>query len=168
MHYNQESIVMWIFNRRVNKINAKAQILKRNASAKGGLKESPFPSRRDFLDYMGMFLKHKKHEWVFIAFMKNDLVNKFWINKGNGGESANLKLEFYEIADICQDNGYNGILVGHNHPSGALSPSKQDRLFFEDFIDFFSYYKISLESLVFVAGRWRKYGLSFMQKIRRL
>ncbi|MBK5215180.1 MAG: hypothetical protein JJE55_16155 [Flavobacteriaceae bacterium] len=48
-----------------------------------------------------------------------------------------------------------------------LSPSKQDRIFLKDFLEFFGHYNISVEHVVFVAGRWKKYELSFMQKINQ-
>lgn len=147
-------------------IYSNADALKKKSIAKGTLIKSPYQSQNDFLAYMGYFLKHKKHEWIFVAFIKDNIVHKFWVNKGVDNKNVSLDLDFYKIADICQENGFNSLLVGHNHPSGALSPSKQDRIFLEDFLVFFGCYNISVEHVVFVAGRWKQYDLSFVQKIK--
>lgn len=148
-------------------IYSQAQILKKKSIPNGALLKSPYSRQYDFLTYMGYFLNYKKHEWIFVAFVKDNVVRKFWVNKGVDGNNVTLDLDFYEIADICKVNGFNSLLIGHNHPSVALSPSKQDRIFLKDFLEFFGHYNISVEHVVFVAGRWNKYGLSFMQKINQ-
>lgn len=154
------SLQQGVKNKTYNEIYKKA---KKNTLPTGKLLQSPYSSKNRFLDFMGSFLKHKKHEWIFIAFSKNHEVYKFWIDKGNNEKFVDLKLDFYEIADICQNNGYNHLIVGHNHPAGILSPSRQDRIFLKDFLDFFEYYGITVEHYLFVADNRKKYGLSFFQ-----
>jgi DNA repair protein RadC len=160
--YNQVKL------RRLNQIYADAQVLKKTARATGVLCRSPYSSRQDFLDYMGQFFKFKKHEWIFIAFITDGVVDQFWLNKGPDNEGVSPFISIRDAAEICQKKGFNRILVGHNHPSGALAPSKQDRIFLEEYMDSLAQLDISVEHLVFVAGRWRNYGLSIGQHIRRL
>jgi len=160
--YNQVQI------RKFREIYNNAQALKKTAHGKGSFFHSPYRSRRDFLDYMGQFFKYKKHEWIFVAFMVDGLVDRFWLNKGPSAEGVSPFIGIQDIARICKDNGYTHVLVGHNHPAGALSPSKQDRIFLEEFMDLLAQENISVEHLVFVAGRWRNYGLSVGQHLYRL
>jgi hypothetical protein len=153
---------------RFNRIYADAQVLKNAARAKGTFCKSPYSSRGDFLDYMGQFFKYKRHEWVFIAFMTDGVVDRFWVNKGPDNEGVSPFIGISDAAEICQKEGFNHVLVGHNHPSGALAASKQDRVFLEQFMDSLAQVNVSVEHLVFVAGRWRNYGLSIGQHLRRL
>jgi DNA repair protein RadC len=153
---------------RYRKICGDAQALKQRVPAEGGFFQSPYSSRRDFLDYIGQFLKYKKHEWIFVAFMKGNLVDRFWVNKGPDNQRVGPVIGIPGAARICGENGYNGVLVGHNHPAGALAPSKQDRVFLEEFMDSLAQQHVSVEHLVFVGGRWRNYGLSVGQHIRRI
>ncbi len=113
--------------RKLNQIYADAQILKRNARAFGTLYKSPYSSRRDFIYYMGQFFKYKKHEWIFVAFMKDGVVYQFWLNKGPDNEGVNPLISISDVSEICQKKKFSHVLVGHNHPSGALAPSKKDR-----------------------------------------
>jgi len=156
-----------IKRRRFNQIYADAQVLKKTARAAGSFYKSPYSSKKDLLDYMGQFFKYKKHEWIFIAFLKDGVVDRFWVNKGPDNEGVSPFIGISDAAKICQEEGYNHVLVGHNHPSGALAPSKQDRVFLEEFMDSLAQVKVSVEHLVFVAGRWRNYGLSIGQHFSR-
>jgi len=54
----------------------------------------PYSSRQDFLNYMGQFFKYKEHEWIFVAFMKDGSVDRFWLNKGPDAEGVSPLLEF--------------------------------------------------------------------------
>jgi len=164
-------LLIWIESvqsRRSNQIHDAAQALKKTVRTEAGSHRSPYSSRRDFLDYMGQFFKYKKHEWIFIAFMKGGLVDLFWLNKGPDADEVGLFIGIQDAIGICTRNGYDGILVGHNHPSGVLAPSKADRAFLEEFMDSLAQTGISVEHLVFVAGQWRNYGLSIGQHLRRL
>ena len=160
--YNQVKL------RRFRQIYADAQVLKKTAHGAGTFCQSPYSSRGDFLDYMGQFFKYKKHEWIFIAFMTGGVVDRFWVNKGPDNEGVSPFIGISDAAGICQKKGFNHVLVGHNHPSGALAPSKQDRVFLEEFMDSLAQVNVSVEHLVFVAGRWANYGLSIGQHLRRL
>ena len=155
-------------NKRVDRISFAAQLLIVKAPADGGFYKSPFRSQTDFLDFMGQFFKHQKHEWIFIAFMKNESVDQFWVNKGPDGESVGLYNDFLKLNKICKENGYNQILVGHNHPGSALSKSGQDRVLPEQYIDELAKENITAKNLEYVAGSWRKYGLSVGRHLRRL
>jgi len=163
--------VVWynqVQTRRFRQIYDDAQALKKSAHGEGSFFQSPYRSRRDFLDYIGQFFKYKKHEWIFVAFMIDGSVDRFWLNKGPDAKGVSPFLGIHDAARICRQNGYNHVLVGHNHPAGALSPSKQDRIFLEEFMDSLAQKNLSVQHLVFVAGRWRNYGLSVGQHLRRI
>lgn len=168
------AVIVFIFwynkvkKRRIIQLYSEARNLKITVKADGDFIKSPYSSRKDFLDYMGHFFKYKKHEWIFIAFMQHGIVDKFWLNKGFDNRSVSYFLDDIDIKNICKTNSYNHILVGHNHPAGALAPSKQDRISLEKFMDSMAEINVSVEDLVFVAGNWKKYGLSIGQHFRRL
>jgi len=117
---------------------------------------------------MGQFFKYKKHEWIFLGFSREGRIRQFWLNKGpdRSGVSSFLSLE--RALGLCTEDGYDRVLLGHNHPAGALRPSRQDRVSLEHWGDRFAEAGVSLVEYVFVAGRWRRYGLSLGQRVRRL
>lgn len=154
-------------NRKFCRIYNNAQALKQVVRGTGSFFQSPYASQSDFLDYIGQFFKYKKHEWIFVAFMRDGSVDQFWLNKGPNAEGVSLFVDTYQVVSICKEKGYNHVLVGHNHPGGALAPSKQDRVFLEEFMDALARGNVSVEHLVFVAGAWQNYGLSMGQHIRR-
>ncbi len=167
------ALVIWIAwrghaqNVRSRKIYAEARALKSVARPGGRFHQSPYSSQQDFLVYMGQFLKHKKHEWVFVAFARNRKAVCFWSNKGADCASVAIGLSAESIAMTCQRQGCDSIWIGHNHPAGALAPSRQDRISLESQMDCLSQYGISIEEYVFVAGSWTRYELSVWQRLRR-
>ena len=140
---------------------------KKDTITLGRIIRSPYSSKRKFLNYIGNFLKHKKHEWVFIAFIKDYNVCEFEVYKGSNRDFIELNLDFNDISNYCRRYGYNKILAGHNHPNGVLSPSKQDKKLLKEFLNFFDRYNISVEHYLFVAGNWKKYELSFFDMLSR-
>jgi DNA repair protein RadC len=77
-------------------------------------------------------LKYKKHEWIIVAFEKNQIVELLWLNKGNDNSSVNLKLHLNKMVSIMIDGNYNSAIIFHNHPNSnpklysMRNPSEQD------------------------------------------
>lgn len=157
-----------VHDHRFKNIFFEAQALKNVARATGYSTQSPFPAKKDFLDYMGQFFKHKKHEWIFVAFLRHGKVDRFSVNKGPDGTRVGPILTTGDIIRVCIKNGCECVLIGHNHPAGALAPSKQDRRYVEELMDSMALVGVRCEHWVFVAGRWRRYGLSLGQHLRRM
>jgi DNA repair protein RadC len=148
-------------------IKDEAYSLKNKAKPDGKFYTSPYKDKFDFLTYMAKFLKNKKHEWIFIAFCSNEGVIKFWLNKGYDSNGVTLTISIDEIKNICVDENFNSLIVGHNHPAGALRPSGQDRIFLEEQMDILNEIDVNVEHFVFVAGKFTKYNLSFGQYFKR-
>jgi DNA repair protein RadC len=164
-------IIVWnkeLKTRRFRQICVAAQVLKQKAGLKGNFFQSPYSSKVDFLEYIGQFFKYKKHEWIFVAFMRDNTLTQFWINKGPDNDGVSPFIAISDVAEICKQNKYNRVLIGHNHPSGALRPSEQDRVSLEEFMDYLAQENIKIDEYVFVAGDWCNYGLSLGQHIRRI
>lgn len=62
-------------------------------------------------------LKHKKHEWVIIAFERNGQVQFIWVNKGNDNRSVSLFLSAGVMLETALRNNCTSVLVFHNHPN---------------------------------------------------
>jgi len=153
---------------RFREIDCNARALKSAARPAGSLYRTPHSSKRDFLTYMGQFLKHKKHEWIFVAFVRDQAAVCFWVNKGRDKSNVTSLLGIERIRQICREEKCTSVWIGHNHPAGALAPSRQDRRSFEYYMVHLARDDVRLEEYVFVAGRWTKYGLSGWQILRRL
>jgi DNA repair protein RadC len=68
-----------------------------------------------------------KHEECYIVLLNraNVILNKFQISKGGvSGTVVDAKIIF----KIAIDNNASSIILAHNHPSGSLLPSEQDKL----------------------------------------
>lgn len=77
-------------------------------------------------------LKYKKHEWIIIAFEKNQRVDKIWINKGLDRSQVQHGINLEHIGEIVQVNDYTTVLTFHNHPNSnpslysMIKPSASD------------------------------------------
>lgn len=77
-------------------------------------------------------LKYKKHEWVLISFEKNKKVSLCWVNKGLDRSGVNPYLSVNDIINISKKDGYNSVMIFHNHPNSnpnqfdCSKPSQQD------------------------------------------
>lgn len=113
-----------VTTRRSHRIRSDANALKKWARPNGSFFESPYVSRQDFLDYMGQFFKYKKHEWIFIALMRGRKVDQFWVNKGPDNECVGPFLGMPHLAAMCQENGYDHVLVWPQPSLRGLGPVK--------------------------------------------
>lgn len=80
-------------------------------------------------------LKHKKHEWIIVAFLHGRRVSRLWVNKGADNTSVALPLDPQLLLEECHRGGFSSIFFHHNHPNPAprefymLLPSSQDAAF---------------------------------------
>lgn len=87
---------------------------------------------RDFPATVAALLKYKKHEWAIVAFERNGVVDKMWLNKGPDGTEVCVNLSSYVLTDAITKGSYNTVLHFHNHPndnpsySSYTKPSNQD------------------------------------------
>ena len=68
-----------------------------------------------------------KHEECYVVLLNraNVILNKFQISKGGvSGTVVDAKIIF----KIAIDNNASSIILAHNHPSGTLAPSEQDKV----------------------------------------
>jgi len=62
-------------------------------------------------------LKYKKHEWIIVAFEKDEVVIKLWVNKGFNRSAVSLYLPIEQVVGIAQEVECRTVLVSHNHPN---------------------------------------------------
>lgn len=86
--------------------------------ASGGQFYNVRESLSDFPSLAAALLKHKKHEWILVGMEKDREVSLMWVNKGVDKTRVSLRLTFEQVARIAKGNGYNSLLVFHNHPNG--------------------------------------------------
>lgn len=91
-------------------------ILKKAMQADGSFINVNFPVK-DFPSIAAAMLKYKKHEWVIIAFEKNQLINLVWANKGHDRSSVDLFLTPDQIIKTASKHNSSSILIFHNHPN---------------------------------------------------
>lgn len=62
-------------------------------------------------------LKHKRHEWIVIAFEKNKKIEKIWLNKGCNESTVSLRYNIEHFIETEENEGYTAFLIFHNHPN---------------------------------------------------
>lgn len=62
-------------------------------------------------------LKGKKHEWVIIAFEKDQKIDYLWANKGMNSTSVSLSWDFNSISEFAIEHGIKTVMRFHNHPN---------------------------------------------------
>lgn len=77
-------------------------------------------------------LKYKKHEWIVIAFERQQQVDLIWSNKGADRSSVSSLLYNEEILKKALFSKHSTILIFHNHPNAnpkhydCSNPSQAD------------------------------------------
>jgi len=62
-------------------------------------------------------LKYKKHEWIVIAFERQQQVDLIWTNKGADRSSVSSLLYNEDILNKALSRKYSSIFIFHNHPN---------------------------------------------------
>lgn len=77
-------------------------------------------------------LKYKKHEWIIIAFERNQVVCVVWMNKGVDRSGVSPYIDEKDVVRRARQDGYSSVLILHNHPNpdpsalDCTSASQQD------------------------------------------
>lgn len=84
-------------------------------------------SSNDLYEYLKSDFQDLIHEECYVVLLNraNRILNKFQISKGGfSGTVVDAKIVF----KIALDNHASSIILAHNHPSGSLQPSEQDKV----------------------------------------
>ncbi len=128
---------------------------------KADIKLSDFPS------YAANLLKYKKHEWVVIAFVKNNKVVAIYANKGENNGSVSLNLDSETVFKFSAFQDYQTVMRFHNHPNSypsvynCLLASEQDKISAKHMSSLASQYNINWLDFVCERGRFLEYYKSF-------
>ncbi|WP_164926905.1 hypothetical protein [Chlorobaculum tepidum] len=66
-------------------------------------------------------LKYKKHEWIIVAFERNKVIAKMWVNKGPDRSQVHFGISLPSVQQIAANGNYRSVLVFHNHPNSDPS-----------------------------------------------
>lgn len=123
---NYEEVLQLANSRRINNINKYYSFpkveykvnmdFKKRMSAKGKIYKFS-EHLYDLPAIAAGLLKYKKHEWIIVAFEKNQKVDLMWVNKGQDNRFVGLALDFNQIINIAKENKYTSIITFHNHPN---------------------------------------------------
>jgi hypothetical protein len=69
-------------------------------------------------------LKYKRHEWLIIAFEKNNKIDLIWANKGES-HFVPILLNVLDQIDISNRYKYQSVYLFHNHPRFKLFNEKR-------------------------------------------
>jgi hypothetical protein len=62
-------------------------------------------------------LKYKKHEWIIVAFERNQRIDKLWLNKGLDRSQVHFGLSLSRVRELAVVGEYSSVLIFHNHPN---------------------------------------------------
>jgi len=113
-------------------------------------------------DLAAALLKHKKHEWVILAFEANQKIKWIWLNKGRDKTSVGIFLSNEEIINFSVENHISTVLCFHNHPNSNpryYNCSKPSQTDLDSATDCFNKLKNAGINLIeFVCERGRHYN----------
>lgn len=66
-------------------------------------------------------LKYKKHEWIIVAFERNKVIDKMWVNKGPDRSQIHFGISLPSVQQMATNGSYRSVLVFHNHPNSNPS-----------------------------------------------
>jgi hypothetical protein len=111
-------------------------------------------------------LKYKKHEWIIFAFARGAQIELVWTNKGSDRESVTAFLPIDEVRATAERDGYDSILVFHNHPNSdphsldCTRPSSVDLDSAQARASVFTSAGLNLLEFVCERGRHHQYHMS--------
>lgn len=62
-------------------------------------------------------LKYKKHEWIIVAFERNEEVLLIWLNKGLNRSYVSSYLSAGDMAKVADEKEATSVVTFHNHPN---------------------------------------------------
>jgi len=108
-------------------------------------------------------LKYKKHEWIILAFEKDQSIDLIWVNKGLDNASVAMSFPLQDTANFASDHNYISILMFHNHPNNDprrytyTSPSDADIVLAKKLSYILDWKSINLIEFVCERGRHYEY-----------
>jgi DNA repair protein RadC len=101
--------------------------LGRRRKEEGVIKRDKIRSSNDAYNALYPLLADKKIEefWVVLLNQNNKIISREFISKGGvSGTVADVRV----ILKLAIDQLASGVILAHNHPSGAVNPSNADKL----------------------------------------
>lgn len=105
------------FDRKEHHVNAE---FKKRMAADGRL----YNMSEQLLEFPALaagLLKYKKHEWIIVAFERNKVIDKMWVNKGRDRSQVHFGISLPSLQQMAANGGYHSVLVFHNHPNSNPS-----------------------------------------------
>ena len=108
-------------------------------------------------------LKYKKHEWVIVAFEKNETVSLLWVNKGISRESVTIDLPLEDMCNVASREDASSVLIFHNHPNSnpnykdLSTPSKEDIMSAQEIASSLKNKSINLVEFICERGNYYQY-----------
>ena len=126
------------------------------------ISEHPIMKPEDAVDLMGEYMCELDREVLGVINLKTDgtPINCSFVSVGTVNESMAHPREIFKSSILS--NAASMIIV-HNHPSGNLTPSKNDTMITDRMIKMCSYMGIPLEDHIIVGGDNTSY-FSFKEK----
>lgn len=127
---NDEEVLQLANGRRINSINKYYSFPKVEYEVDKNFKKNMYAKGRFYKTNENLYdipaivaglLKYKKHEWIVVAFEKDQEVDLIWVNKGHDNKSVGLILDFNEIANMAKTSKYTSVIIFHNHPNANPS-----------------------------------------------
>ncbi|MGO8703737.1 MAG: hypothetical protein ACLQVA_07950 [Candidatus Brocadiia bacterium] len=103
----------YAFDKREYVVNAE---FKKRMPAEGGFTITSEPLG-EFPAVAAGLLKYKKHEWIILAFERNQSVELAWINKGPDCSQVHCGISMLIIRTASVNDSCSSVLVFHNHPN---------------------------------------------------
>lgn len=108
------------------KTSGKSSRFKKHMNPKGGFFETNIDRKSIAVEATKM-LKYKKHEWIIIAYEKNQKIKLIWTNKGNE-KSVYPLLRNNQQLQLVQKRDFDTVYIFHNHPPHSLFKGDKIRL----------------------------------------
>ena len=128
---------------------AAMEIARRRASS-GERNRYKVGSSKDAFNYIKADLSDLKHEEFYIILLNraNEIIGKSQISKGGlSGTIADGKVIFSKALELNS----SAIILAHNHPSGQLKPSEEDKRLTKSYIAFGKYIDLHILDHLIIA-----------------
>jgi DNA repair protein RadC len=131
-----------------------AFMLGRRQIAEPTLKKFAILSSKDAWMVIQPYLSGLDHEefWIALLNRANHLIKVMQVSKGS---LAGTLVDIRKIYALVADYKASGIVLYHNHPSGAIKPSEQDRVLTKKIVDLSAVMEIKvLDHLIIGSGNF--------------
>jgi hypothetical protein len=91
-------------------------LLKKAMPANGGFMRFEY-GMQSFPCVAAALLKYKKHEWILVAFEREERIRDVWVNKGPSKSLVHCHLPVPLLLQHAKRLGSTSVLIFHNHPN---------------------------------------------------